>query len=106
MLRPETQDLASFVDGVDNIVTTQKQIAENYFADGSVALACPPLKALLHIMRDGQYEGKDINDPCPSRPVHPRIALGKANGIGSVWRPSKRWTCASGSAISITCASF
>ena len=63
MLRPETQDLASFIDGIDNIVTTQKQIAENYFADGSVALACPPLRALLHIMRDGEYEGQDINDP-------------------------------------------
>ncbi len=63
MLRPETQDEASFVDGVNNIVTTQKLIAENYFQDGSVALACPPLKALLHVMRDGHYEDKDINDP-------------------------------------------
>jgi len=63
MLRPETQDLASFVDGIDNVVSTQKQIAENYFGDGSVALACPPLKALLHLMRDGVYEGKDLNDP-------------------------------------------
>ena len=41
MLRPETQDLASFVDGIDNVVSTQKRIAENYFDDGSVALACP-----------------------------------------------------------------
>lgn len=63
MLRPETQNLAAFVDGIDNIVSTQKQIAENYFGDGSVALACPPLKALLHLMRDGVYEGKDLNDP-------------------------------------------
>jgi len=63
MLRPETQDRASFIDGIDNIVSTQKKIAENYFSDGSVALACPPLFALLHIMRDGVYEGKDINDP-------------------------------------------
>ena len=63
MLRPETQDRASFIDGIDNIVSTQKKIAENYFSDGSVALACPPLFALLHIMRDGMYEGKDINDP-------------------------------------------
>jgi hypothetical protein len=63
MLRPETQDLESFVDGIDNIVTTQKIIAEYYFADGSSELACPPIKALLHIMRDGHYEGKDVNDP-------------------------------------------
>ena len=63
MLRPEIQDMASFVDGIDNIVTTHKQIAENYFADGSIALACPPLKALLHIMQSGAYEGKTIADP-------------------------------------------
>ena len=63
MLRPETQDLPSFVDGIDNIVSTQKRISENYFEDGSVALACPPLRALLHIMRDGIYEDKGINDP-------------------------------------------
>ena len=63
MLCPETQDPAAFADGVDNIVTTQKLIAENYFADGSVALACPPLFALLHIMRDGEFEGKDIAAP-------------------------------------------
>ena len=63
MLRPETQDPASFADGVDNIVSAQKKSAEFYFDDGSVALACPPLKALLHIMKDGEFEGRDINDP-------------------------------------------
>jgi len=63
MLRPETQGLESFVDGIDNIVTTQKLIAEAYFADNSVELACPPLKALLYIMRDGVFEGKTIDDP-------------------------------------------
>jgi len=63
MLRPEDQDLLSFVDGIDNIVETQKKIAENYFEDGSVALACPPLRALLHLMRDGVYEGRSVGDP-------------------------------------------
>jgi hypothetical protein len=63
MLRPETQSLESFVDGIDNIVSTQKSIAENYFNDGSIEFACPPLKAILHIMRDGCFEGKDVNDP-------------------------------------------
>jgi hypothetical protein len=63
MLRPELQDLAVFVDGMDNIVTTQQRVAQNYFNDGSIEMACPPLKALLHIMRDNQYEGRDINDP-------------------------------------------
>ena len=62
MLRPETQDLAAFVDGMDNIVQTHRRIAEFYFEDGSIALACPPLKVLLHLMRDGVYEGKDLSD--------------------------------------------
>jgi phosphoenolpyruvate carboxykinase (diphosphate) len=63
MLRPELQGLAEFVDGLDNIVTTQKRIAQMYFDDGSVASACPPLKALLHVMRDGQFEGHDLAAP-------------------------------------------
>src|SRR4051794_24977779 len=50
MLRPELQSMETFVDGMDNIVTTQKRVAQMYFSDGSVAHACPPLKALLQIM--------------------------------------------------------
>jgi hypothetical protein len=53
MLRPEKQDLAVFADGVDNIVGTHKRVAESYFADGSVEMACPPLQGLLHIMAHG-----------------------------------------------------
>lgn len=63
MLRPELQGMAAFVDGIDNIVSTHKKIAGNYFDDGSVALACPPLKALLHLMHSGSFEGKTIADP-------------------------------------------
>jgi len=63
MLRPELQDLAIFIDGVDNIVATQKRVAELYFEDGSVEWACPPLKALLHIMAHGHYEGRTASDP-------------------------------------------
>lgn len=61
MLRPERQDLATFADGVDNIVSTARRVAEHYFADGGLELACPPLRALLHIMRDGQHEGRDLS---------------------------------------------
>jgi len=61
MLRPETQDVVVFADGVDNIVTTQRRVARMYFNDGSIACACPPLQALLHIMLHGQFEGKDLN---------------------------------------------
>ncbi|HLH53181.1 MAG TPA: hypothetical protein VKY92_06150 [Verrucomicrobiae bacterium] len=63
MLRPEKQDLETFVDGVDNIVTTHKRVAAMYFNDGSVEQACPPLKALLHIMANDQFEGKDLDAP-------------------------------------------
>lgn len=60
MLKPELQDLAEFADGMANIVTTQAQVAQHYFNDGSIAQACPPLHALLHLMRDGVYDGKDL----------------------------------------------
>ncbi|NDF00898.1 MAG: hypothetical protein EB034_21915, partial [Verrucomicrobia bacterium] len=63
MLRPELQDTAIFADGVDNIVTTARGVAAHYFADGGVELACPPLLALLHIMRDGQHEGRELSHP-------------------------------------------
>ena len=63
MLRPELQDLSLFAAGVDAIVESQCRVARNYFEDGSVDAACPPLKALLHIMACGSYEAKGIDDP-------------------------------------------
>lgn len=63
LLRPEQQDLDVFADGMDNIVGAMKSAAEHYFADGSIDQACPPLRALLHIMRDGVWEGKRAEDP-------------------------------------------
>jgi hypothetical protein len=63
MLRPELQDLEIFVEGMDNIITTQKRVAEMYFADGSIAQACPPLHALLHIMAHDHWGGKDLAHP-------------------------------------------
>ncbi len=86
MLRPEKQDLAQFASGVDAIVETQTRVALQYFEDGSVQAACPPLKALLHIMAYGSYEGKG------SRPRSPRFfrvgrrclqATGTRSGCGS-----------------------
>jgi hypothetical protein len=62
-LQPEKQDLDVFADGVDNIVEAMKAAAEHYFADGSVDAACPPLRALLHVMRDGAWEGRGPDDP-------------------------------------------
>lgn len=49
------------MDGMDNIVTTQRRVAQMYFDDGSIAQACPPLKVLLHIMAKDQFEGKGLD---------------------------------------------
>jgi hypothetical protein len=62
-LKPELQDQAVFVTGMENIVGAMRTAAERYFADGSIEQACPPLRALLHIMRDGAWEGRGIEDP-------------------------------------------
>jgi len=63
MLKPELQDMDVFVDGINNIVEAQQWVAESYFKDGSIEGACPPLKAVLHIMAYGHYNGKGIEDP-------------------------------------------
>jgi hypothetical protein len=63
MLRPEEQDPEQFAAGVDAIVETQRSVALHYFDDGSVEAACPPLKALLHILAHGSYRGLGIDAP-------------------------------------------
>jgi phosphoenolpyruvate carboxykinase (diphosphate) len=63
ILRPETQDAAAFADGVKNITEAHQRVARDYLKDGSIADACPPLKALLRIMAEGSFEGKDANHP-------------------------------------------
>lgn len=61
-LRPELQDPNEFADAVENVAATHKRVAEHYFADGSVAQAIPPLQALLHIMREGSWNGVGLAD--------------------------------------------
>jgi hypothetical protein len=63
MLRPETQDFSAYVDGIRNICETQQRVARQYLDDGSIEDACPPLKALLHIMANGLFDGKDVQHP-------------------------------------------
>lgn len=63
MLKPEIQNTDVFVEAIENIVATQKRVAQSYFRDNTIEDACPPLKALLNIMANGQFEGKDINHP-------------------------------------------
>ena len=62
ILKPELQDMAVYIDGIDNIVEAQQRVAQQYIDDGSIEDACPPLKALLYIMATGEYQGKNIHD--------------------------------------------
>ena len=61
MLKPELQNMDTFIEGMDTIEVAHKMAAENYFSDGSIEQACPPLKALLHIMVHGHYKDKTIS---------------------------------------------
>jgi len=64
MLRPEQQDLATFAESMDVIVTTHQRVAQAYFNDGGVELAVPPLRGLLEIMAEGQTsEGWTLGSP-------------------------------------------
>ncbi|NUM35348.1 MAG: hypothetical protein HUU50_12430 [Candidatus Brocadiae bacterium] len=63
VLRPETQSMEDYVDGIKNICETQKKVALMYFEDNSIEDTIPPLRALIHIMAHGHYEGKDISSP-------------------------------------------
>ncbi len=62
MLKPELQDMEVYVDGIKNIVEAQQKVALQYFEDGSVESAIPPLKILLHIMAYGHFNGKNLSD--------------------------------------------
>jgi len=63
IMKPELQDMDVYIDGIDNIVEAQQRVAQQYFDDGSIEDACPPLKALLSIMATGEYKGMDIHHP-------------------------------------------
>lgn len=60
ILKPEKQDMEAFVDGVLNIANGHKKAALNYFQDGSIDDAIPPIKALLHIMAYGDDQGRTL----------------------------------------------
>lgn len=62
ILCPETQDMESYVDGIDHIVEAQQRVALQYFEDGSIEFACPPLQAVLSVMAHGHWNGKSIKD--------------------------------------------
>jgi len=41
----------------------QQRVALRYLEDGCLEDACPPLQALLHIMAEGHYRGRDAHHP-------------------------------------------
>lgn len=63
MLRPEKQGMDVYIDGILNITEAQQRVALGYLEDGSVKSAIPPIQALLHIMAEGTWNGKTIDDP-------------------------------------------
>ncbi|MFC7479048.1 hypothetical protein ACFQX7_01740 [Luedemannella flava] len=80
MLRPELQDPAVFADSVDTIVQTHERVARAYFADGTIDMAIPPLRALLEIMAHGtSAEGWDLDSP------EFRAAFSRESVVGSSW---------------------
>jgi len=96
LLRPEVQDPRVFAEGMETIVSTNRRVAKDYIADGSAAMACPPLKALLYIMAEGSYEGMTINDP-KFRAMFTREAV-----IGSDWYKQRLSTFRDREAIRLT----
>ena len=80
MLKPETQDMEEYVDGVNNITEAQQKVAQAYFDDASVNDACPPLQALLHIMAKGNYEGKTVDGDLPVK-----LHIRSMNISGNSW---------------------
>ena len=78
MLKPETHDLAAFVDGIRNIIEAQQQVAQAYLDDGLVEDACPPLQALLTIMATGHHLGRSLDHPEIRRLFTREYVLGSA----------------------------
>ena len=87
MLRPELQDLDVFAESMATMVTTHQRVAQAYFDDETIALAIPPLRALLEIMANGQTaEGWDLDSPGLPCAVHPAVD----RRLGLVRRPAGR----------------
>lgn len=74
-LRPETQNLQDYAEGIQYIALSQKAEAELYFKDGAIDEAGPQLKGLLEIMAFGKTsEGLGMAD-AEFRKIFDREAL-------------------------------
>ncbi|MEM6980933.1 MAG: hypothetical protein AAF539_14830, partial [Planctomycetota bacterium] len=81
ILRPETQDLDSFADGILHITEAHQRVAKIYQDDGGFDLACPPLRAILDIMINGTHKGHTIDD-AEVRDLFTRDALLQSDWYG------------------------
>jgi hypothetical protein len=64
MLKPELQDADVYADSVEVIVETHRRVAQSYLDDGTIAMAIPPLRALLQYMAGGHSsEGWTLHSP-------------------------------------------
>ncbi|MDR1435564.1 MAG: hypothetical protein LBI77_04135 [Puniceicoccales bacterium] len=63
MLQPEKQSMEIFVKSMANIVDAHRRAALRFFEDQTIKDACPPMKALLHIMAHGNCEGMKLESP-------------------------------------------
>ncbi len=64
MLRSEQQDMDVFVSAMRTIVTTHERVAQTYIDDRTIALAVPPVRALLEVMATGTTAGGlTLTDP-------------------------------------------
>jgi hypothetical protein len=79
ILKPENQDMEAFADGVLNIANGHKKAALHYFQDGSIEDAIPPIKAILHIMAYGDYQGHTLDS------AEVRDLFKKENILASDW---------------------
>lgn len=89
LLKPELQGLDVYVSGIEAICEAHRGVARLYFEDGSVEYACPPIRALLHIMADGHYEGKQVTDPA-IRGLFTRSAVLASDWYGERLRAKQR----------------
>lgn len=46
-----------------NVTEAHRWVAEQYFEDGTIELACPPLRALLELMARGETEELKLSNP-------------------------------------------
>ena len=63
MLQPELQDIDTFVESMLTIADAHRNAAKLIIDNNEIGAAIPPLRALLFIAKDGNYNGMTLSDP-------------------------------------------